>query len=160
MAFETKDGKKYAKAVVGPPHAQASAFADDFGAFTIVCTLPRASLKTKLVRIKSAFGLEGTYKIGQAIGIEAESGFRRFDEVGKWGRIKLVVSEAADSEDPVDREISFKLIGRWWNQNRDGRAMPIFEGEDAVQFKRIFEEAIGETEACNLLTPKSFVPQP
>jgi hypothetical protein len=86
MTFEGSGGKLYVKAVVGPPMGMGGgAFVDDFGAFNIACSLPQSNRTEKLLKIKTAFGLEGTYNLGSEIEVEAETGFEYFPDAQRWG---------------------------------------------------------------------------
>jgi hypothetical protein len=155
MAFETSNKKRYVKAIVGPniPFG-GGAFADDFGEFAIECALPITAVKAVLMRIKSDFGLEGKFSVDGGIDIRAESGFHRFDEVGKYGLVSLRRVDVFQREGEAESltQIAFNWMGKWWNQNRNDRTMPTFDDEDVKEFKKILERVVGEKNACNILT--------
>jgi hypothetical protein len=154
MAFEGSDHKTYIKAMVGSPMGMGGGgLADDFGGFGMSCQLPPAVRADKLMKIKSAFGFEGTYTLEPEISIEAETGFRYFEDAHKYGRLQISVSRYNfNPSSPSSDEVLFKLRGRWWNANRDDqRQMPMFEDEDVITFKGIFEHVLSSVGACNVL---------
>ena len=58
----------------------------------------------------------------------------------------------SSNPNPQTETLNINFAGKWWDQNREDRAMPVFEDQDVYQFKRIFESKIGGGEPC-IITP-------
>jgi hypothetical protein len=148
MTMRTMDNNRYVRSLISPPlnEGGGGAFVDSFGSFSLTCKFPTGETRQRLSQIKTVFQVDGLYQIDGSIRIMAYSTFQLFKDVGLFGRFKM----AASDPNPQTDSLSIKFAGKWWNQNREDRSMPVFEDEDVYQFKRMFDSTIGGTDACSV----------